>query len=193
MDLFVSCPKGLEILLASELGNLGYTNTTTSYCGVYVNGVDFDAIYRINYCSRLASRVLMPLSKFRCRDAKSLYAELRKVDWSRYLKKGKTFAIDANVSHPNIRNSLYAAQVAKDAICDQIRENSGWRPSVNVKDPSVQLNLFVGQNSAVMSFDTSGSPLYKRGYRQETVGAPLQETLAAAILKLAEYKGNEVR
>lgn len=192
MDLYVTCPQGLEILLATELGSLGFTDTTTSYCGVYVNRVNFDAIYRINYSSRLASRVLLPIKKFRCRDAKSLYNDLKTIDWTLYFKRGKTFAIDANVSHPNIRNSLYAAQVAKDAICDQIREKEEWRPSVNVKDPAIQLNLFVSQGSAVISYDTSGQPLHKRGYRLETVEAPLQETLAAAMLKMAEYQGTEV-
>lgn len=192
MDLFVTCAQCLEPLLAEELNQLGFAKTPLGFRGVYVNGVDFNAVYKINYESRLAARVLMPLSRFRCYEAKSLYGAIGKVDWVAYLGQGKTFAIDANVSHPRLTNSLFAAQVAKDAICDYMRKKTGSRPDVNVKDPNVQLNLFIHDELAVISLDTSGKPLSKRGYRLETVEAPVQETLAAAFLTLAQYQGTEI-
>lgn len=192
MDLFVTCAQCLEPLLAQELNQLGYASTDQGYRGVHVKDVGFDAVYKINYQSRLAGRVLMPLASFRCYEAKSLYGGIIKIDWLSYIGSGKTFAIDANVSHPRLRNSLFAAQVAKDAICDQIRSRTGSRPNVDVKDPDVQLNLFIHDEWAIMSLDTSGKPLSKRGYRLETVEAPIQETLAAAFLTLAKYQGTEV-
>jgi putative N6-adenine-specific DNA methylase len=91
------------------------------------------------------------------------------------------------VHHRELRNSLFAAQVMKDAICDQIRQKGGRRPSIQIQSPDVQLHLFIQHQHAIISFDTSGAPLHKRGYRQEAVEAPIQETLAAAILYLARY------
>lgn len=191
-DLFVSCSQGLEPLLAEEMSELGFAQVTPGYRGVYVGDYSMEAIYRINYCSRLASRVLLPISRFRCRDKHSLYKGIAGIDWLRYIPKGKTFAIDANVDHRELRNSLFAAQVAKDAICDQFREKTGDRPVVDVQDPDIQLNLFIYRDLAVINIDTSGIPLHKRGYRQETVEAPIRESLAAAMLRLARYKGDEV-
>jgi putative N6-adenine-specific DNA methylase len=190
--LFVSCAPGLEALLLEELQELGMNDSQVGYRGVFVNRWEWPDIYKINYASRLASRVLLPIAKFRCFDRKSLYKHIYDVDWSRYLRDGKTFAIDANVHHRELRNSLFAAQVVKDAICDQMRHKTGRRPSINVQQPDVQLNLYIQQTLAIISFDTSGAPLHKRGYRQETVEAPIQETLAAAMLRLANYSADKI-
>jgi putative N6-adenine-specific DNA methylase len=190
--LFISCASGLEPLLTEEIQSLGFKDVETGFRGVYVPISDFSAIYRINYCSRIASRVLLPLMEFRCFDQKSLYKAADKIDWLKFIPPGKTFAIDANVTHRELRNSLFAAQVVKDAICDQFRARIGTRPNVDVQNPDVQLNLFIHDNHGVISFDTSGAPLHKRGYRQETVEAPMQESLAAAILISAKYTGEEI-
>lgn len=190
-DLFVTCSPGLEPLLAQELAEMGF-ETSQQYCGVYVRQHSLEAIYRINYNSRLASRVLMPLIDFRCQGPQDLYRAISSIDWQYYLPHGKTIAIDANVHHPYLRNSLYAAQVAKDAICDQMRDRTGSRPSINPSDPDIQLNLFIHDHFGNLSYDTSGAPLFKRGYRQGSVEAPLRESLAAAFLKLAHYQGDEL-
>jgi putative N6-adenine-specific DNA methylase len=191
-DLFVTCAGGVEPVLEKELLGLGFDQTQVGFRGVYVKADGLEAIYKINYCSRVASRVLLPLKRFRCYNSDSLYHCANSIDWMRYIPKGATFAIDANVSHKNLRNSLYAAQVFKDVICDQFREKTGHRPNVDTKFPDVQLNLFIHNELAVISFDTSGFPLHKRAYRQESVIAPLQESLAAAMLILAGYKGDEI-
>lgn len=191
-DLFVSCAQDLESLLEQELREMGFDQTTCGYRGVYVNTTSLEHVYRINYCSRLAGRVMLPLARFRCRDRKALTQGLATIDWLRYIPRNKTFAIDANVSHRELRNSLFAAQLMKDAICDQFREKTGDRPNVDVKDPDVQLNLFIHNELAVVSFDTSRTPLYKRGYRIESVEAPMQESLAAALLRLGKYQGSEI-
>lgn len=192
MDLFVTCAQSLEPLLAQELGEMGYPQAVTGFRGVSVPRVNLEAVYRINYLSRIGGRVLMPIARFRCRNARSLYEDTRKINWKPFFASNKTMAIDANVHHPELRNSLFAAQVVKDAICDQLREASGHRPDVNLKTPDVQLNLFINNDVAILSVDTSGAPLHKRGYRQETVEAPMQESLAAALLSLANYKGTEI-
>ncbi|MBI5274412.1 MAG: 50S rRNA methyltransferase [Chlamydiales bacterium] len=192
MEAFVVCASGLESLLMEELKELGIGKIRKGFRGVYVPN-EMNIIYTINYCSRIAIRVLKPLIKFYCKDAKALYTESREIDWCLYLDPSKTFAIDSNVSHPLLRNSLFAAQVLKDAICDTIREAHNARPSISVDSPDVQLNLFIQKGMATISFDTSGTPLYKRGYRypqtiaKDPIHAPIQESLAAAILRLAKY------
>ncbi len=145
-------------------------------------------VYKINYTSRIAARVLWPLVEFRCLDKEDLYNFARKIDWGLYLNVNQTFAIDANVSHKNLRNSLYAALVVKDAICDYFRDKCGKRPSIDTANPDVQLNLFILNTLAVLSLDTSGAPLYKRGYRKESVEAPIQENIAAGILQHVGYQ-----
>lgn len=187
LSLFVSCAPTLEPLLLDELNSLNILSVKLGYRGVYVDDWDWSTIYTINYASRLANRVLLPIRRFKCFDRRTLYRHIFDINWSHYFKEGWTFSIDANVHHKELRNSLFAAQVVKDAICDQLRQNRGWRPSIDVQEPDVQLNLFIQHNHGVISFDTSGSPLHKRGYRQESVEAPLQETLAAALLRLAKY------
>jgi putative N6-adenine-specific DNA methylase len=193
MRLFVTCAQGLEELLEAEIKELGFSSTLLGFRGVHVDVEEsLTPIYALNYQLRLASRVLMPLREFRCYDQQSLYKAARSIEWDRYIPKNKTFAIDANVSHKHLRNSHYAGLVVKDAICDQLREiRGGERPSVDVKTPDVQLNLFIHDWDANISFDTSGTPLYKRGYRVDGVEAPIQESLAAAILRLADFKGSE--
>lgn len=190
--LFVTCGQGLEPLLLQEMSEFGLTDAREGFRGVFVNDRSLNAIFRINYCSRLAGRVLLPISKFRCFDQKALYRGGREVDWSQYIPTAKTFAIDANVKHRQLTNSLYAAQVLKDAICDQLKEIRGIRPNINVANPDVQLNLFIHNDEAIISIDTSGMPLHKRGYRQEAGEAPLQESLAAALLRLARYEPQDI-
>lgn len=192
LPLFVSCAPALEPLLLEELKETGLSSLHIGYRGIFIHDWNWRTIYHLNYASRLASRVLLPILRFRCFDRRSLYRHSMEIDWPQYLKEGWTFAIDANVHHRELRNSLFAAQVVKDAICDQMRQRTGRRPSVQIQQPDVQINLFIQQQNAIISFDTSGEPLHKRGYRQETVEAPIQETLAAAILRLARYTKEDI-
>lgn len=190
-DIFITCSHGLEPLLTDELQELGYHRIKPGFRGVYVEGIHLTDIYKINYMTRIGGRVLLPLARFKCFDQKGLYRGVYGVDWKELLPPGRNFAIDSNVSHRMINNSHFAALVAKDAICDQLRERTGRRPSINVKDPDVQLNLFVHDREGVISLDTSGAPLYKRGYRIQSVEAPIQESLAAALLRISQYNVNE--
>lgn len=183
--LFVVCGGGLEGVLMDELRELGFTTFHPSLRGVYVDIEGIQDIYKINYCSRIATRVLLPLQRFRAQHRDALYQAISKIDWSQYITPQQTFAIDANVSgNPNLKHSLFAAMVVKDALCDQIREKTGQRPNVSLNAPDLQLNLFINGDKAVISIDTSGAPLHQRGYRQSGGDAPMQETLAAALLRM---------
>src|SRR5581483_1509559 len=117
---FVSCSTGLEDLLIQELEDFGI-KARKGFRGAYAPQT-IENVYTINYRSRLATRVLWPLKSFNCRDRNDLYGVTKTIDWQKYLTLEKTFAIDANVTHPNLRNSLFAAFVVKDAICDQFRD-----------------------------------------------------------------------
>lgn len=192
MELFITCNAHLEPVLQQELEEMGYAEVRPGFRGVYCTINHFSDIYRINYLSRLASRVLLPLKEFTCRGPEELYRAAKSIQWEPYFKKASNFAIDANVDHPEIRNSLFAAQVVKDAICDQLMDKLGRRPNVQTYRPDLQLNLFIRGGKGYLSFDTSGDPLHKRGYRQEASDAPLQETLGAALLKLSAYNPEEV-
>lgn len=187
--LFVTCGQGLETLLADELSELGFRDLEPGFCGVNVKDCSMESIYAINYRSRLAGRVLLPLVEFHCPNKKALYQKSLAFDWSTFFTKNQSFAIDAHVRHYAFNNSLFAAQVLKDAICDQLREARGIRPNIDIKNPDIQLNLYIDEEKAIISFDTSNQPLYKRNYRAYTGSAPLQETLAAALLRIAHYGG----
>lgn len=191
LTLFVTCASSLENILADELQDMGYSAVQIGYRGVSVDVAGLEDVYRINYLSRIGERVLFPLKRFGCRDKDHLYKEASKICWTDFLNERQTFAIDANVQHPSFRNSLYAAQVVKDAICDQFREKVGVRPNVDTYNPDVQINLYMQSRSGTLSLDTSGTPLHKRGYRMEGGEAPMRETLAAASLKLAKFKGDQ--
>lgn len=191
-SLFVTCSHGLEALLIEELKQFSIHSARLGHRGVFIDHWDWNTLYTINYGSRLASRVLLPLVRFQCTDRRALYQAGRSIDWTLFLKERDRFAIDSNVhQHPLLRNSLFAAQVLKDAICDQIKEKTGSRPSISVEDPDLQLNLFIHGDRGVISLDTSGIPLHKRGYRQMSVQAPIQENLAAAFLMTAGFTGEQ--
>jgi len=188
---FVSCAGSLEELLVAELKELGLRGVEQGFRGVYLPK-SVEAVYTVNYASRIATRVLWPLLTFTCPDRETLYKDVRSIDWSAYLDDQDTFSIDANVTpHPTIKNSHFAALVIKDAICDQQRDRFGNRSSINLVNPDLQLNLFLHRGKATLYLDTSGQPLFKRGYRTMGGAAPLQESLAAAVLRLAGYDSSQ--
>jgi putative N6-adenine-specific DNA methylase len=186
---FAQTQRGLEELAARELEELGARDCRPAYLGVYFRAKQ-EALYRINYCSRLVSRVLAPLVSFRCPSDQVLYKEASAFDWSQLFSISKSFAVFASVSNSRITHSQFAGRRLKDAIVDQFRTKYGRRPNVNPKDPDIWINLNIRENKAVISMDTSGGPLHKRGYRQINMSAPLRETLAAAIVRLSEWDGS---
>jgi putative N6-adenine-specific DNA methylase len=189
-ELFVTCPHGFEPILQKELQSLGVSHVFTGFCGVCIPKT-LQNVFIVNYCSRIATRVLWPIATFRCGGRDDLYNHSKRIDWTQYLNCETTFAIDANVQHPMLKNSLFAALVVKDAICDSLREKTGSRPSIDKHHPDVQLNLFIQKGMAHLYLDTSGAPLHKRGWRKTNTEATLHETLAAALLLQTGYSSDK--
>ncbi|MDR2013172.1 MAG: bifunctional 23S rRNA (guanine(2069)-N(7))-methyltransferase RlmK/23S rRNA (guanine(2445)-N(2))-methyltransferase RlmL [Rhodanobacter sp.] len=185
-DLFATCPKGLEYLLRDELRSLGIADAHEALAGVRFSGT-LEQAYRACLWSRLASRVLLHLAEFDAADADALYAGVRGIDWSHHLAQGGTFAVDAVGSGSALRHSHYIALRAKDAIVDQFRERSGWRPDIDTEKPSIRLNIRIHRERATLSLDLSGTPLHRRGWRQGQGAAPLKENLACAMLLRAGW------
>ncbi len=179
---------GAESCGEAELKELGATHIKPGYLGFYFCA-DQRTMYNIVYKSRIFTRILAPLIAFDCHSDKYLYKTAQKIDWADFLTLTKTFAITANVAKSSIRNSQYAGQILKDAIADQFREKTGKRPDVDTRHPDLLLNLYIHQNKARISVDLGGGSLHKRGYRDESVEAPMQETLAAAIIRLSGWNG----
>lgn len=190
--LFISCIPGLEPILEQELNQLGMTIRGVGFGGVFLPFRDFKQIYELNLLLRSASRVLMPLTYFDCKDRDDLYRHTMNIDWLPFFKLLPTFAIDAHVQHKAFTHTLFAAQVVKDAICDQLRKKLGERPSIDTENPKVRLNLFIQNNQATLSFDTTGRALHERGYRLDGGEAPLRENLAAAVVLLSGYTGDKI-
>ncbi len=181
MKFFASCGKGLEYLLADELVALGCARATATVSGVNVEGTLADA-QRAVMGSRLASRVLWPLTEFDCPDELALYTGAAAVPWADHLAPHHTLAVDAHVSGTGITHARFAAQRVKDAVVDVMRAQTGSRPDVDLDAPDLRLNLVVRKGRAILSVDLGGGPLHRRGWRQKQGEAPLKETLAAAVL-----------
>lgn len=187
---FAQIARGLEPLGCQELAELGATDIKSTYRGIYFQA-DPETLYRVNYQSRLCTRILAPLLTFDCHSAKYLYKTAVKMDWGQLLTPENTFAVAATTANSNIKHSQYAGLRLKDAVADYFREKNGYRPSVDTKNPDVWINLRIDRNKAIISLDTSGGSLHRRGYRLETVDAPMQETVAAAMIQFSEWGGTQ--
>lgn len=187
---FAQAGRGLEPLALAELEELGATNCREGFRGVYFDAAP-ETLYCVNYSSRIISRVLAPLVSFNCPSEQILYKKASAIDWSTIFSVEKTFAVFSSVSNSRITHSQFAGLRLKDAIVDFFRKKFGKRPDVEPTEPDVWINLNIREDRAVISLDTSGGSLHRRGYRRETVAAPLQETLGAAIIRLSEWLGGE--
>lgn len=186
---FAQIAEGIKELGTQELSELGALNITPEYGGLYFNAGK-EALYRINYSARLVSRILAPLVSFNCRTPEQLYKKAGEIKWMDFISAKNTFAVFGNVSDSSITNSHYASLRLKDAIADSFRERSGKRPDVDSRDPDIWLNIYIRSDNAVISADTSGGSLHRRGYRKDAVSAPMQETVAAAIIKYTQWDGS---
>jgi putative N6-adenine-specific DNA methylase len=184
---FATCARGIEPVLAGELHGLGASEVTPGRGGVHFAG-DRTLLYQANLWLRTAIRVLWPVLEAPVTTPEELYDAVQTLDWSRYLTPEHTLAVDCNVRDSQITHSKYAALKVKDAICDQFVQRVGRRPSVDVEEPMVGLNLHVYRDRAVLSLDSSGESLHKRGYRPIQTKAPLNEALAAALILLSGWR-----
>jgi putative N6-adenine-specific DNA methylase len=188
-EYFAQIAGGFEELAEAELQQLGARAIRPDYRGFHFKA-DPETLYRINYTSRMLIRVLAPLITFDCHSDRYLHRTAMQIDWSEFISTRETFAVNAVTSNtPSLKHSQYAALKVKDAVCDFFREKTGERPSVDVQDPDLGIHLYVRDNRATISIDTSGGSLHKRGYRTARVEAPMAETLAAAVIQLSEWDG----
>ncbi len=185
---FAQIADGMEELGIEELTGLGAQEVKPAFRGLYFSAQP-DALYRINYTARIISRVLAPLITFDCHSTDYLYKTARNVPWTELFSLEDTFVISANVSNSKIRHSQYAALVLKDAIVDSFRDLYNDRPNVERINADISFNLHISNNKATIYLDTSGGSLHRRGYRQDSVDAPMQETLAAAIIRMSGWDG----
>jgi putative N6-adenine-specific DNA methylase len=180
--------QGLEEVLAKELQELGAEKVEILSRGVRFYG-DQEMLYKANFKCRTALRILKPFHKFEARDTEEVYDIVKAFDWSQYLDAKKTFAIDSVVYSETFKHSKFLAYKVKDAIADHFREKYGERPSVRINNPDIQLNIHVHNESCTLSLDSSGEPLYMRGYKVSQTEAPLNEVMAAGMLKMAGWDG----
>jgi len=183
---FAQIAEGLIEAGAQELAELGAENIAPEFRGIHFRA-DKSTLYRINYLTRLASRCLAPLISFHCHDTDTLYKKAKQIQWEDFFAEGSTFAVSGNVSDSTISHSKYASLRLKDAVADYFKEKTGKRPDVSIRNPDILLNLHIRHDKAEISLDTSGGALHRRGYREETVSAPMQETVAAAIIRFTGW------
>jgi 23S rRNA (guanine2445-N2)-methyltransferase / 23S rRNA (guanine2069-N7)-methyltransferase len=180
-ELFLTCPKGLEGLLAEEATALGLEETrehTSAVRGM----ADMETAYRLCLWSRLGNRVLLVLKRFAMKDAEELYHGVLDVEWQDHLLPDGTLAVEFSGHGSGIDNTHFGALKVKDAIVDKLRTPSGERPSVDKLNPDLRVHLRLDRGEAILSLDLSGHSLHQRGYRLQQGAAPLKENLAAAIL-----------
>ena len=188
-ELIAKTFMGLEPVLAKELTQLGANDVQIGRRMVSFTG-DKAMMYRANLQLHTAIRILKPIKHFKARSADDVYEEVKKIDWSNYIGEDKTFAVDSVVFSDEFRHSKFVSYKVKDAIVDQFRERTGKRPNISVANPDIRLNMHIAEDKCTLSLDSSGESLHRRGYRQESVEAPLNEVLAAGMILMTGWKGD---
>ena len=183
---FATCPKGMEYLLRDELVALGALDVREALAGAHFSGT-LETAYRASLWSRLASRILLPLAEFDAADDEALYRGVQTIDWSAHLAAHGTFAVDAGTALSKLTHSQFVGLRTKDAVVDQFRQRDGSRPDIDTDEPDIRINLRLRRDRATVSLDLAGSPLHRRGWREEQGEAPLKENLAAAMLLRAHW------
>jgi len=177
---------GLEPVLSQEIEQIGGNNIEIAKRAVIFEG-DLELLYKANLHLRTAIRVLVAIAKFEAKDEDELYKKAKEIDWLKYFKLSQTFAIDTNVTSDTFRHSKYVAYKVKDAIADRFREVKGRRPNVNTYNPNAKFNVRIHNTTVEISLDSSGTSLHQRGYKIDSLEAPLSEVLAAGILLNTDF------
>lgn len=190
LALFISCPRGLETVLAGELGSLGGKDIQTMDGGVGCNG-NSRLLMNANLYSRTASRVLLKLASGSYQHEQDIYRLACNIDWPRWFDVSQTIKVKTDGIGSQVKSLDFVSLKVKDAVCDRFRQAQQGRPNVDTHAPDIRIQVFLTADTATIYLDTSGEPLFKRGWRQETGEAPLRENLAAGILLLAGYNGSQ--
>ena len=184
--LFISCPKGLEYLLEEEVKHLGLRITRVSPQGVYGEG-SITVAYNLCLWSRIANRVQLILFNGNAHNQETVYQLCNQFHWQTVFTPAKTFVIEFHGQSTQIRNSMFGAQIVKDAIVDHFRKLTGERPSIARSEPHIRLHAYLKNDELTVSFDLTGYSLHQRGYRTQAGSAPIKENIAAAMLMRAEW------
>jgi putative N6-adenine-specific DNA methylase len=184
---FVPCPKGLEAELVNELAEMGITDARPAPGGAAFKGTLPEA-WRVNLWSRLAVRVLWRVGEGRYQLESDLYDGALKVDWPALFEVSRTIAVHAVARHSPLKSLNFVALKVKDAVCDRFRAECGERPSVDTHAPDIPLVLYLTEERYSLYIDLSGEPLNRRGFRVEPAAAPLNENLAAGLLRLSGWR-----
>ncbi len=179
---------GFETVLAEELKSLGAADVEIKNRLVEFYG-DLGFMYKANYSLATALRILKPVYSFSVKNEHQLYDRFKKLNWEEFLNLDQTFVIDSTVHSDYFTHSHYAALKVKDALVDHFQEKFGKRPSVDKDNPDVYFNLHISHDKVTLSLDSSGESLHKRGYKTEHGIAPINEVLAAGLLKIAGWDG----
>ena len=186
-ELIAKTFQGLEEVLAQELIELGANDVQIGRRMVSFSG-NQEMMYRANFCLRTAVRILKPISHFRARNADEVYKAVKEIEWKNILDLDTSFVVDTTVYSTEFRNSKFVAYKVKDAIVDYFMEREGKRPNISVANPDLRLNIHIAEENCTLSLDSSGESLHLRGYRTATVEAPINEVLAAALIKMSGWK-----
>lgn len=186
-ELIAKTFQGLEEVLAQELTELGANDIQIGRRMVSFTG-DKEMMYRANFCLRTAVRVLKPIKHFQAKDADEVYNAVKSIEWKDYLDIDTTFSVDSVVFSQEFRHSKFVAYKVKDAIADYFRETTGKRPNIRITNPDIKLNIHIAETECTLSLDSSGESLHLRGYRTATGEAPINEVLAAGLIKLTGWK-----
>ena len=180
---------GLEEILAEELKEIGAKEIAIGVRVVFFKGDD-EILYKANLLCRTALKILKPIRNFSVRNEEDLYNKVKKINWLKHLSLDETFRIDATVSSDDFKHSQFVALKTKDAIADFFREEmDDKRPSVDTIHPNLRVDVYIFKNECTISIDSSGDALFKRGYRTQANLAPMNEVLAAGLIKFTGWKG----
>jgi putative N6-adenine-specific DNA methylase len=184
---FAICPRGLEELLTEELRFLGAQYLKTTHGGVHFSG-DWTLCYRANLESRLATRILWFIAQAGYRSEDDIYKLAAKQNWSEHFDVSRTMRVVTTAIKCPLKSLDFVTLRVKDAVCDTFRAKVGERPNIETRNPNVRVHVFLTENECTLYLDTSGQPLWQRGYRKASVDAPLKENLAAGILKMSGWQ-----
>jgi len=179
---------GLEGVLAEEVKKLGGKKVEAKNRAVTCEG-DLGFLYKLNYSCRTALKIIIPILEFKTFNESKFYDKLFKFEWDQFLEKHQSFAIDATVNSERFSHSQFMTLKMKDAIVDYFQEKYNIRPNVNKDNPDIKFHLHIDRELVTISLDSSGDPLFKRGYRKEQTVAPINEVLASGMLQLAGWDG----
>src|SRR5688572_671562 len=187
LQFFGPCPGGLEEALAAELAEIGAAEVAAAQGGVHFQG-DWETCWRANLFSRIATRVLYRVQHRPYEDESDIYRAAFETSWGKWFGPRHTIRVHTTAAQAEVRSLDYVTIAIKDALCARFIEEVGERPSVDTEAPDVRVHAFLDASTITLYLDTSGEPLFKRGYRRMTSEAPIKENLAAGILRLTGWQ-----